>query len=267
MATDALALRMRAASSSRGWAWPILSAATALIGVTVLALVHQQLDLSTYLLGGAHAASNDLFTVTYPTDHLGFTYPPFSALLFAPFAHFPVRRLRGGVLLAEPRRAVRADRREPACRVRALDRRTVLWWALVLLLPVVLFDPVRQTLLLGQVNIILALMVVADMTLDLPIPRGILVGLAAAIKVTPRHPHSVPAPDPSGPRGRPRRRLVLRRRALRRRGQLLHLVGVLDALHPRPPAGRQSGRGSATRASSVRSSACWVTPSRPPRRS
>ena len=43
----------------------------------------------------------------------------------------------------------------------------------------------RQTFLLGQVNIILALMVVADMTLDLPLPRGILVGLAAAIKVTP----------------------------------------------------------------------------------
>jgi alpha-1,2-mannosyltransferase len=38
---------------------------------------------------------------------------------------------------------------------------------------------------LGQVNIVLALIVVADMTLDLPIPRGILVGLAAAIKVTP----------------------------------------------------------------------------------
>jgi alpha-1,2-mannosyltransferase len=68
---------------------------------------------------------------------------------------------------------------------RTLERRTLLWWALVLLLPVVLLDPVRQTFLLGQVNIILALMVMADMTLDLPLPRGILVGLAAAIKVTP----------------------------------------------------------------------------------
>ncbi len=67
----------------------------------------------------------------------------------------------------------------------ALDKRTILWWALALVLPVVLFDPVRQTFLLGQVNIILALMIVADLTLDLPIPRGILVGLAAAIKVTP----------------------------------------------------------------------------------
>ena len=53
-----------------------------------------------------------------------------------------------------------------------LDRRTILWWSLVLLVPVVLLDPVRQTFLLGQVNIILALMVTADMTLDLPVPRG-----------------------------------------------------------------------------------------------
>jgi alpha-1,2-mannosyltransferase len=66
-----------------------------------------------------------------------------------------------------------------------LERRTVLWWALVLLVPVVLLDPVRQTFLLGQVNILLTLLVVADVTLDLPLPRGILVGLAAAIKVTP----------------------------------------------------------------------------------
>ena len=61
----------------------------------------------------------------------------------------------------------------------------MLWWGLALVLPVLFFDPVRQTFLLGQVNIILALMIVADLTMDLPLPRGILVGLAAAIKVTP----------------------------------------------------------------------------------
>ena len=68
---------------------------------------------------------------------------------------------------------------------RELDRRTLLWWALVLVLPLALLDPVRQTILLGQVNLVLALMIVADLTLDLPVPRGILIGLAAAIKVTP----------------------------------------------------------------------------------
>ncbi len=176
---------MRAIASGRGWGWPALSGAVAVVGATILAVVHQQIDLSTYLLGGAHAPTNDLFTVTLPKDGLGFTYPPFSALLFAPFAHFPLRVCEVAfsllnlaavfALIVVSLRAVCA----------ALDRRTILWWSLALVLPVVLFDPVRQTLLLGQVNIILALMVVADMTLDLPLPRGILVGLAAAIKVTP----------------------------------------------------------------------------------
>lgn len=176
---------MRGIASARGWAWPAVSAASAVIGATVLALAHIQLDLATYLLGGAHAQSNDLFAVTYPQDHLGFTYPPFSALLFAPFSHAPLRACEVAfswlnlatlcALIAVSLRAV----------CTAWDRRTILWWALALLLPVTLFDPVRQTFLLGQVNIILALLVVADLTLELPVRRGILVGLAAAIKVTP----------------------------------------------------------------------------------
>ncbi len=172
-------------AASRGWAWPALAGAVAFVGTTVLALFHQQLDLSTYLLGGAHAASNDLFTVTYPTDHLGFTYPPFSALLFAPFAHFPPRLCEvafSWINLAALFGMIVVSLRA-VCK--ALDKRTLVWWGLALVLPVLLFDPVRQTFLLGQVNIILALMIVADLTMDLPLPRGILVGLAAAIKVTP----------------------------------------------------------------------------------
>jgi alpha-1,2-mannosyltransferase len=176
---------MRAIASGRGWGWPALSGALTFVAATVLAVVHQQIDLSTYLLGGSHAWSNALFRVTLPIDHLGFTYPPFSALLFAPFAHLPLlvcevafswlNLVAVFALVAVCLRAV----------CRSMEKRTVLWWALALLLPVALFDPVRQTLLLGQVNIILVLMVVADMTLDLPLPRGVLVGLAAAIKVTP----------------------------------------------------------------------------------
>ncbi len=180
-----LALRMRGIAAGRGWGWPVFSGAATAIGLVVLAVVHQQIDLSTYLLGGQHAATNDLFSVTLAKDGLGFTYPPFSALLFAPIAHAPLGLAEVAfslfnlasifALIAVCLRAV----------CKEFDRRTILWWALVLLVPVVMLDPVRQTFLLGQVNIILALMVVADMTLDLPIPRGILVGLAAAIKVTP----------------------------------------------------------------------------------
>jgi len=176
---------MCAMATARGWAWPTLSFALALTGVTVLAVLHQQVDLSTYLLGGAHATAPDLFRVTLLKDGLGFTYPPFSALLFAPFAHLDVRACQvvfSWVNLAALTSFIAVSLRAVG---KELDRRTVLWWALVLVLPVTLLDPVRQTFLLGQVNIVLALIVVADLTMDLPLPRGILVGLAAAIKVTP----------------------------------------------------------------------------------
>jgi alpha-1,2-mannosyltransferase len=184
MASD-LALRMRGTAAGRGWGWPALSGALAVVGVTVLAIVHQQIDLSTYLLGGQHAWSSNLFAVTLHKDGLGFTYPPFSALLFAPGAHAPlvVAEVAFSLLNLAAVFALIAVCLRAVCD--QLDKRTILWWALVLLVPVVLLDPVRQTFLLGQVNILLALMVVADLTLDLPLPRGVLVGLAAAIKVTP----------------------------------------------------------------------------------
>ena len=93
---DALISRMTAVAASRGWVWPALSVALAMVGATVVAVVHQQIDLTTYLLGGAHAWAGDLFSVTLPKDGLGFTYPPFSALLFAPFAHLPLACARSG---------------------------------------------------------------------------------------------------------------------------------------------------------------------------
>jgi alpha-1,2-mannosyltransferase len=176
---------MRGIASGRGWFWPALSGVVAAIGVIVLALVHQQIDLTTYLLGGQHASANDLFAVTLRKDGLGFTYPPFSALLFAPTSHAPlaVAEVAFSLLNLASIFALIAVCLRSVCK--ELEKRTIIWWALVLLVPVILLDPVRQTFLLGQVNIILALMVIADLTLDLPIPRGILVGLAAAIKVTP----------------------------------------------------------------------------------
>ena len=122
----------------------------------------------------------------------------------------------------------------------SLDRRTILWWSLALLVPVLLFDPVRQTFLLGQINILLAVLVAADMTLDLPIPRGILVGLAAAIKVTPiilipylfmtRQSRSGFRAIGTFCAGRPRRH----------RGVAGELVELLDALHPGPATGRHA---------------------------
>ena len=143
---------------------------------------------------------------------------------------------------------------------RLLDRRTILWWALVLLLPVAFFDPVRQTFLLGQVNIILALMVVADMTMDLPVPRGVLVGLAAAIKLTPLIliPYLLMTRQ-----GRAGVRAIVSFCAAALLGGLAQRVDVvvlLDALHPRPATGRDAVVGRQPRACSARSSGWWATP-------
>ena len=115
---------------------------------------------------------------------------------------------------------------------RSLDKRTLIWWGLALVLPVLLFDPVRQTFLLGQVDIILALMIVADLTMDLPLPRGILVGLAAAIKVTPVILIPYLFLTRQGRSGLRAIGVVRGRRAAGGRGQRLDVVVVLDALHP-----------------------------------
>ena len=61
------------------------------------------------------------------------------------------------------------------------------WWLVGWLLPVaLLLEPVRNTLNYGQVNILLMALVAADCLLPVTRwPRGALVGLAAAVKLTP----------------------------------------------------------------------------------
>jgi alpha-1,2-mannosyltransferase len=60
----------------------------------------------------------------------------------------------------------------------------------VLLGPAGQLDPVRLTLFFGQVNLVLCVMVLADLTTTLEfrgrrLPRGVLVGIAAAVKLVP----------------------------------------------------------------------------------
>ena len=177
--------RLQSVARSHGWVWPVISVTIGTTSVTVLAAVHRMIDLGTYLLGGTHAFRSDLYSVLYPPTHLGFTYPPFAALLFSPLSHMPVRldQILFSWLSLVALFGVLAISFRVTCPT--LERRVVVWWSLLLVTPIGLLDPVRETLLLGQVNILLALAVIADMTVVRPGRRGYLVGLAAAIKLTP----------------------------------------------------------------------------------
>ena len=76
--------------------------------------------------------------------------------------------------------------RGPAGTNRTMARRTT-WTIGWLLLPLAIWMwPITQTLFYGQINILLMLMVVADLLLPRTWwPRGMLIGLAATIKLTP----------------------------------------------------------------------------------
>jgi alpha-1,2-mannosyltransferase len=164
---------------------PLLAGAAALVLVAqsvVLALwtdAHVLLiDLQVYRSGGEHLlAGQPLYEAGVLLD-LPFVYPPFAAVLFAPLALLPLGLLKllwtaSGVALL----AYVVHRCAPRAGLPAAALIAVLATAL---------DPVRTTLYLGQINIVLLALVVGDL-LGRPGSRwrGVGVGLAAAVKLTP----------------------------------------------------------------------------------
>jgi alpha-1,2-mannosyltransferase len=126
-----------------------------------------------------------------PWARLPFTYPPTGALLFVPLALFPTQ-ISWGVLSALSvlalalvvRIAIQNVPRRPTWMTPA--RTTVIVTALALVL-----EPVWRTLFLGQINLILMALVVVDaLVLGTVTGRarhlgGVLIGVAAAVKLTP----------------------------------------------------------------------------------
>ena len=124
----------------------------------------------------------DIFATTTPFWNLYFIYPPIAAVLMTPLAFGPYAMWQlvwtFGLVVAQ----------QSVLRRCGMPR----GWKLGLLgIAVVLaVEPVRTTLGYGQVNTMLMALVVADLLPDRPgerrrIPPGTLIGLAAAIKLTP----------------------------------------------------------------------------------
>jgi alpha-1,2-mannosyltransferase len=141
------------------------------------------IDLQVYMYAVKDMlAGKDIFGTTTPFWRLYFIYPPIAAILMTPLAIGPYTFWQviwtGGLVWAQQSVLKRCGAPRG--------------WKLGLLGIAVLLavEPIRTTLGYGQVNTILMALVVADLLPDRPeqrrrIPQGILIGLAAAIKLTP----------------------------------------------------------------------------------
>lgn len=166
-----------------------------LAGLAVAALVGQavvlalwpdahllMIDLQVYAAGGEHVLRGaPLYDGGVLLD-LPFVYPPFAAVLFAPLSLLPLGLLK--VLWTAAGIGLLGFVVHRCGRAAGLP----LGIAGAALLTVVAtgLDPVRTTLYLGQINLVLLALVVGDM-LGRPDSRwrGVGVGLAAAVKLTP----------------------------------------------------------------------------------
>ena len=172
------------------WVLGSISVASTLARVVYIAVSEYEVDLQVYLMGAHHAFSGHLYTTYLANPREPFTYPPVAALLFIPLSALSQTGsqvvwavISVGVLIAFlviSLGAIRPDWR----------RKDVLLWSLVLTFPSAALNPIAMTFSFGQINLLLALLVVADLTgtcsiAGREVPRGVMTGIAAALKVTP----------------------------------------------------------------------------------
>jgi alpha-1,2-mannosyltransferase len=176
-----------------GWGPSVVSLAAALSYGLFVAFGTYEVDLGVYLrLGGRYIFTPHLYSLALPNTELPFTYPPFAALLFAPWqrvfgtAH-PVQTVwtigNLAALIALLVLSLRIIKPE-------MDRKAALRLGLLLSLPALLLNPVVITVDFGQVNLVVTLLVVWDLLSQRRIgswqaPLGVATGLAAAVKLTP----------------------------------------------------------------------------------
>ena len=168
-----------------------LSAAWCLVEVWSRTWNQYQLDLAVYVLGAHHLVDGRLYTVSLPTTpHLPFTYPPIAALAFLPLAPLPRQAAQlvwAAVNIASLYAVIVLSLRAV---VPGIDRVRLLVASLWVLGPTMLLEPVWLTFFFGQINLVLCAAILADLTLVLAVgartlPRGVLLGISAAVKLIP----------------------------------------------------------------------------------
>jgi alpha-1,2-mannosyltransferase len=167
----------------------VSAAALAAVNVASSGQLWSVLDLRIYLWGGSLVRhSGDLYASQFPPLqhlHLRFTYPPVAAAVFAILSVLATSTLKWLITIGSIACLITTmwltwgalGYRRSAGRVgAALAAAGVALW----------LQPVQQTLWLGQVNLVLMLIIMADLCLpDAARFKGVGVGLAAGFKLTP----------------------------------------------------------------------------------
>jgi alpha-1,2-mannosyltransferase len=148
------------------------------------------------VVGALHGGFTDLFVYQHggrivldglppgsrdPVTGLRFTYPPFAAMLMSPLASLP-SWLAAGVWTAASVAALAAV---VALVRRVLDRPAPGWLVALLALGAVALEPIWQNLAFGQVNTLIMLAVLVDLLRPSRRWSGVLLGIAAGVKLTP----------------------------------------------------------------------------------
>jgi alpha-1,2-mannosyltransferase len=150
-----------------------------------------RIDADVYRMGGRAWLDSDplyadgaMFHTSVGLD-LPFTYPPLAAIVFSPLALMSLPA--AGVVITAITCALLV-----VSMVIVLNRLDVRgragWWAslAIVALSVTALEPIRANFSFGQINAVLMTLVIADcIPRRTPWPRGVLLGLAIALKLTP----------------------------------------------------------------------------------
>jgi alpha-1,2-mannosyltransferase len=186
-------LRQSDAGSRQAFRWGLGGVSLVLFASFAIAMSrHAQVDFVVYRMGGGHVFGTGLYQAYVRTTvgHMGFTYTPLAALLSWPFSLVSIAT---GQLLWDLTNvaALTALIAVSSAAARGRQPQRTDWQTAIIAAPfALLLWPVRDGFQLGQVNVVLILIIVTDLTMALSwrgkrLPRGILVGTAAAIKLTP----------------------------------------------------------------------------------
>ena len=175
--------------------------ALAWAGWRLLGRIPYRIDVDVYRMGGQAwldgrpLYGDGVFFATQGGIDLPFTYPPLAAVMFAPFAMLPLEGASVAItvttlVLLLVSLVIVLTRLDvwPTTRVTGEPAWARRWWlAAAIVAPAVIYlEPIDSNFDFGQINVVLMTLVIADcVPRRTPWPRGMLLGLAIALKLTP----------------------------------------------------------------------------------